>query len=166
MTNRTSAGVADAFYLSIAREFAAKRKNVFRAWVEKDLFVRWWGPHGFTTPVCEMDLRPGGVFRTVLLGPDGRKYPTEGVYREISPPTRLVFSMPFGGEGQPKHESFCEMTLIESKGLTRINVRWRHQTMADREAHEKMGFHKGWRQTLERLEKVVTELEAGGESSD
>jgi uncharacterized protein YndB with AHSA1/START domain len=158
MTNRTDYGVADPFELTIAREYAAKRKNVFRAWVEKDLLVRWWGPNGFTTPVCEMDLRPGGVFRTVVRGPNGGEYATEGVYREISPPTRLVFSVLFGGEGEPKHEAFCEVTLTESKGRTRLTIRWRHQTMADREAHEKMDFEKGWTETLERLEKVVADL--------
>lgn len=157
MINRTEAGLADVFELSIAREVPARRADVFRAWVERDLFVRWWGPHGFTTPVCEMDLRPGGAFRTVMRGSDGKEHPTEGVFREISPPTRLVFSMPFGGRGEPDHEAFCEVTLIENSGRTRLHVRWRHQTVEDRKAHEEMGFEKGWSQTLERLEKVVTE---------
>ena len=158
MTNRTDSGVADAFDLTIAREYAAKRSKVFRAWVEKDLLVQWWGPRGFTTPVCEMDLRPGGIFRTVVRGPNGGEYTNEGLFREISPPTRLVFSMPFGRDGEPQHEAFCEVTLTESKGRTRLNIRWRHQTKADREAHEKMGFNKGWTETLERLEKVVATL--------
>ena len=155
MTNHLDVGVADDFELSISREYAASRNDVFRAWVDREQLVKWWGPHGFTTPECEMDLRPGGRFRTVMRGPDGTDYPTEGVYREVSPPTRLVFSTPFGGEGQPKHEAFCEVTLTESRGRTRLTVRWRHQTVADREAHEKMGFERGWAQTLERLGDVV-----------
>lgn len=155
MTNRAAAGVSDPFDLTIAREFAARREDVFRAWTDRDLLVRWWGPDGFTTPVCEMDLRPGGRFHTVMRGPDGKEYPNDGRFREIVPPARLVFSVPFGGEGQPRHEAFCEVTLVGNRGRTRLNIRWRHQTMADREAHENMGFHEGWRQTLDRLARVV-----------
>jgi len=158
MTNRPDAGIADAFDLNIDREIAAKRKDVFRAWVEKSLLVQWWGPHGFKTPECKMDLRPGGVFRTVIRRPDGKDYLTNGVYREIFPPTRLVFSMPFGGENGKPHESFCEMTLTEDRGRTHLHVRWRHQSMADRKLHEKLGFEKAWGESLERLEKVVASL--------
>lgn len=80
------------FELSIRRLIDAPRSKVFRAWTTPALLQQWWGPHGMTTPECEMNLWVGGVFRTLMRAPDGAEYPTQGVFLEIEAPSRLVFT--------------------------------------------------------------------------
>jgi uncharacterized protein YndB with AHSA1/START domain len=65
---------------------------VFKAWTEPAHLARWWGPKGFTNPICEVDLRVGGAWRIVMRAPNGAEYPGGGVYREIVKPERLVFT--------------------------------------------------------------------------
>ena len=77
--------------LVISRLIDAPRNKVFRAWTEPKVLAQWWGPHGMTTPECEMDLWVGGQFRTLMRAPDGSEYPTSGVFLEIQAPRRLVF---------------------------------------------------------------------------
>ena len=74
-----------AFELSISRMIDAPPSRVFRAWTEPALLQQWWGPHGMTTPECEMNLWVGGLFRTLMRAPDGSEYPTQGVFLEIGP---------------------------------------------------------------------------------
>ncbi len=77
----------------ITRVFDAPPELVFKAWTDPKHMARWWGPRIMTTPVCEMDVRPGGAYRIVMHAPDGSDYPITGVYREVTPPRRLVMTM-------------------------------------------------------------------------
>jgi uncharacterized protein YndB with AHSA1/START domain len=77
--------------LIIERVFNAPPAEVFAAWTDPAILTRWWGPEGHSTPECDMDVRPGGAWRTKLIGPDG-DHIVSGVYREIAPPSRLVFT--------------------------------------------------------------------------
>ena len=70
----------------------APRTLVFKAWTDPKQMSEWWGPHTFTVPVCEMDVRPGGTYRIVMRSPEGVEYPLKGVYREIVEPERLVYT--------------------------------------------------------------------------
>src|SRR5437868_2842338 len=70
----------------ITRVFDAPRSLVFKAWTDPQHMAQWWGPHGFTIPVCEMDVRPDGAYRIVMRGADGVDYPLKGVYHEIAEP--------------------------------------------------------------------------------
>src|ERR671933_1431990 len=72
------------------RVFDAPRRLVFDAWTTPELFARWFGARGWSVPVCEIDLRPGGRYRYVMRGPDGQEVAMAGVYREVVPPERLV----------------------------------------------------------------------------
>ena len=72
--------------LAITRIFDAPRELVFRAWTEPDRAVRWWGPRGFTTAHCEMDLRPGGGYRVCMRSPEGTEHWQRGVCREVVAP--------------------------------------------------------------------------------
>ncbi|HZP60239.1 MAG TPA: SRPBCC domain-containing protein, partial [Opitutaceae bacterium] len=94
--------------LVIARVIAASPERVYQAWTRR--LPEWWGPHGMTTPVCEMDLRAGGIFRTVMRAPDGKEYPTRGSFLEVVPNERLVFSDAYEPGWQPAAEHF--MTAI------------------------------------------------------
>jgi uncharacterized protein YndB with AHSA1/START domain len=93
MTARHDSAERPLKELTFTRVLDAPRDVVFRAWTDPAHLARWWGPNGFTSPVCELDIRPGGAIRIDMLGPDGRYFLMGGEYREIVPPERLVFSI-------------------------------------------------------------------------
>jgi uncharacterized protein YndB with AHSA1/START domain len=135
--------------LTISRSFNAPPERLFRAWTTPDELKQWWGPHGMTTPICEIDARPGGIFRTVMRDASGTEYPNTGVFTAVDRPRRLVFSeetteAPFAG-------AFAAITFEDQGGRTLLTAHWRHQSAADRDAHERMGFHDGWGQMFDRL---------------
>src|SRR5437879_6953424 len=76
----------------ITRIIDAPRARVFKMWTDPKHLAQWWGPKGFTNPVCELDLRVGGALRIVMRAPDGVDYPMGGLFREIVEPERLVFT--------------------------------------------------------------------------
>src|ERR1700739_5045499 len=76
----------------ITRIFDAPRELVFKAWTDPKHVAQWWGPKGFTNPVCELDVRVGGAIRIHMRSPDGSVYPMKGEFREIVPPERLRFT--------------------------------------------------------------------------
>ena len=141
--------------LVIARVIDAPRERVFEAWTTR--FREWWGPHGMCTPFCEMDLRPGGVFRTVMRAPDGTEYPTKGVFLEVLAPERIAFTDAFEPGWQPSTDAFFTAIItFESLGdSTRLTARELHWTVRHREIHERMGFHQGWGESFDRLAAIV-----------
>src|SRR5229473_4268217 len=91
--------------LVITRTFDAPRDLVFKMWTDAKHMAQWWGPHGFTNPVCELDVRPGGAIRIDMRGPDATVYPMTGVYQEIVEPERIVFtSAALDEKGHPMFE--------------------------------------------------------------
>ena len=134
--------------LVITRVFDAPRSLVFKAWTEPDRAARWWGPQGFTTLHCTMDVRIGGAFRVCMRSPDGTEYWKQGVYREVAEPERLVFTFAWeDAEGKPGHETVVTVTFAEHGAKTRLTL---HQavfeTVAARDSHQ-----AGWTSTMERL---------------
>ena len=89
--------------LTLTRILDAPRELVFKLWTEPHHLAQWWGPHGFTNPVCELDARAGGAIRVHMRAPDGTTFPMGGAFEEIVPPKRLVFttSAHAGGETPP-----------------------------------------------------------------
>ncbi len=143
--------------LVLTRIIPAPRERIYRAWTTQ--LSQWWGPHGMTTPFVEMDLRPGGIFRTVMRAPDGTEYPTKGVFLEVVENERIVFTDAFGPGWEPSPDIFfTAITTFESLpgGKTKYTARALHWTAANRENHEKMGFHQGWGESLDRLVTLVT----------
>src|ERR1700730_17678211 len=105
--------------LKITRVFDAPREVVFKAWTDPKQLAQWWGPHGFTNPVCELDARPGGAIRIHMRGPDGTVYPMTGVYKEIGEPERLVFtSAALDEKGNPLFEVLNTVTFAQQGGHT------------------------------------------------
>lgn len=143
--------------LVISRVIPASRERLFIAWTTE--FQQWWGPHGMTTPFCEMDLRPGGAFRTIMRAPDGTEYPTKGVFLDVVVPQRIVFTNAFAPGWVPDPDIFfTAVTLFDDLGggKTRYTARALHWTAEDCRRHEKMGFHQGWGESLDRLAALVT----------
>lgn len=147
----------------IARVINAPRESVFKAWTEPERLKRWWGPKGFTTPYCKVDLRPGGVFHYCMRSPEGRDYWGIGVYREIVRPERIVYSDSFadaqGNPVPPSHygmspghpsETLVTVTFSEREGKTELTLR--HSIPES--VPERKGAQQGWSEMLERLEEL------------
>jgi uncharacterized protein YndB with AHSA1/START domain len=99
----------------------APRRLVFEARTDPKHVAQWWSPHGFTNPVCELDVRPGGAIRIDMRGPDGIVYPMTGVYQEIVEPERLVFtSAALDDEGKPLFEVLNTAAPRISRGWKRV----------------------------------------------
>ena len=139
--------------LILTRAIAAPRERVYRAWTEPELLKQWFAPLPWTTPHVENDVRAGGSSLVVMRGPDGSEFPNRGVYLEVVANERLVFTDAFSSAWEPSEKPFMTgiLTFEEADGGTKYTARVRHWTVADREAHEKMGFHEGWAICTEQL---------------
>lgn len=131
----------------VTRLLDAPRPLVFEAWARPEHLARWWGPRGFALPACEIDFRPGGAYRMVMRGPDGLDYPFHGVYREITAPSRIVFSAVIA-EGVAV---LTTVTLEDEGERTRLTVR---QTVPAMEEAAR-GQRQGWTESLERLAELL-----------
>jgi uncharacterized protein YndB with AHSA1/START domain len=147
--------------LVLTRVIDAPREKLFRAWTEPELLKRWFAPLPYTTPAAELDVRPGGSSLVVMRGPDRQDMPMRGVYLDVVPNERLVFTDAFTKAWEPSEKAF--MTAIVTfedlgGGRTRYTVRALHWTVADREKHEEMGFHEGWGRCADQLAALVATL--------
>lgn len=146
--------------LVLSRLIDAPRAALFRAWTEPALLQQWFAPLPYTTPIVEIDVRPGGTCFFVMRGPDGKEFPNRGVYLEIVPDERIVFTDAYSSAWEPSAKPFMTViaTFAEEAGRTRYTARVRHWTVADREAHEKMGFHRGWGICADQLAALAARL--------
>jgi uncharacterized protein YndB with AHSA1/START domain len=146
--------------LVLTRLIDASREKLFKAWTDPALLKQWFAPLPWTTPVAELDVRPGGANLIVMRGPDGKEFPNRGVYLEVVKNERLVFTDAYTKAWSPSEKPFMTVvvTFEDEGGKTRYTARVGHWTVADREAHEKMGFHQGWGQCTDQLAAVVAKL--------
>jgi uncharacterized protein YndB with AHSA1/START domain len=143
----------------------AARELVWKAWTDPQHVAQWWGPNGFTNPVCELDVRPGGAMLIHMRSPDGTVYPMTGVYQEIVEPERLVFSSgALDNTGQPLFEVLTTVTLTEDGGKTTLTVRARVVKSTPAAAPHLAGMKEGWNQTIDRFAAYVARIYQGGES--
>ena len=138
--------------LELTRVFDAAREVVFKAWTDPERLKKWWGPAGFTNPVCEADARPGGAIRIHMRAPDGAVYPMSGVYHEVVEPERLVFtSAALDEKGKPLFEVLNTVTFSEEGGKTKLTLRARVTSMTKEAPRYLAGMEEGWNLSLERL---------------
>jgi uncharacterized protein YndB with AHSA1/START domain len=142
--------------LHLRRFFAAPRQMVFDAWTKPEMLKEWWGPKGFTNPVCEMDARTGGEILIHMQAPDGTVYPMTGRFVEFYPPYRFHFtSGPVDQEGRQLFETWTSVFFEEKNGGTEV-VLDVHVTKSTPEAARYLkGMREGWSQSLDRLEAFV-----------
>jgi uncharacterized protein YndB with AHSA1/START domain len=138
----------------ITRLFDAPRELVFVAWTDPNHVVHWWGPHGFTNTIDEMDVRPGGVWRFVMHGPDGVDYQNQIVFVEIVKPERLLYTH---GSGEPNDPDQFEVTVTfdDQDGKTALTMRMLFATAEARERVAGFGAIEGGNQTLDRLAEYL-----------
>jgi uncharacterized protein YndB with AHSA1/START domain len=159
----------------LTREFSAPRDLMWKTWTERDRLMQWFGPKGFTMPVATMDLRPGGTFHFSLQAPDGKTMWGKFVYREITPPEKLVwinsFSDPEGGLTRHPFsatwplEMLTEATFTEHEGKTTVTITWLPIDATDEECQSyeagRPSMAQGWGGTLEQLTTYLAKARPG-----
>lgn len=151
----------DARDLVLQRIIDASPDKLYRAWTEPELLKRWFAPEPWTVPRAELDVRVGGASLVVMRGPDGADHPNRGVYLDVVPDARLVFTDAYVDAWTPSAKPFMTVVLgfaAAEGGRTRYTVRVRHWTPADRDTHEAMGFFEGWGRCADQLAAVAAGL--------
>ncbi|MDZ4717612.1 MAG: SRPBCC family protein [Roseiflexaceae bacterium] len=144
----------------LTRVFAAPRDLVWQAWTDARHVDQWWGPNGFRNQAYEMDVRPGGVWRYIMHGPDGTDYDNRIVYHDVVQPERLVYTHSSDIDNDP--DSFHVTITFEAHGdKTQITMRSLFATAAQRDATIAFGAIEGGTQTLGRLAEYLTAMNAG-----
>lgn len=130
---------------------------VWEAWTDPEQLKQWFTPAPWKTVQCEIDLRAGGRFYTVMESPEGERFPGDGCYLEVVPNRRLVFTDALLPGYRPAENPF--MTAIveitpEGSG-TRYRAVAMHSSEATREKHEEMGFAEGWAKALDQMVAMI-----------
>ena len=139
--------------IAMTRVFDAPRSLVFEAWTNPEHVPHWMlGPAGWTMPVCEIDLRPGGAWHFVWRKADGAEMAMTGVYREVTPPERLVSTEKWGPEWP---ETVNTLTLTEQDGKTTLTNTILYPSKDARDAALKTGMKDGATESFERLDAYL-----------
>ena len=147
--------------VTITRVFEAPRAQVFHAWTDAAQLAQWFGPKGFTNPVCEFDPRIGGKIRIHMRAPDGTIYPMKGEVREMTPPERLAFTnIAVDEAGNHILEGFTTVTFADESGKTRMTLHTRARAVVDTAAAYLEGMEMGWTMSIDKLEAQLASAAA------
>lgn len=139
--------------LVLERVIDVPRELVWAAWTKPEHIKKWFTPAPWTVADCEIDLRPGGMFRTTMRSPEGKEFPNVGCYLEVVTNERLVWTDGLLPGYRPAPNPFMSAVLLlkpEGKG-TRYTAIALHRDEAGRKQHEEMGFQEGWGKALDQL---------------
>ena len=145
------AKLAERPSLALTRSYHVAPEKVWRAWTDPEALKRWWGP-GAPQPVAlaQLDLRVGGRFRILFGGPEGKDHEVQGVYKEVVPNRRLVFTWTWPNS-TPERES---LVTIEFKAVGRgTELVFRHEQLFDEAVRD--GHRRGWTESLVKLEQFL-----------
>ena len=158
--------------LVLERVVDVPRELVWIAWTVPERLKQWFTPAPWTTVECEVDLRPGGIFRTVMRSPEGQDFPNLGCYLDVVENERLVWTNVLGPGFRPTvrpTDDSCEafaftaaVSLAPHGTGTKYTAHVIHGTEVGRDRHLEMGFHDGWGTALEQLVALVKRMQAGG----
>jgi uncharacterized protein YndB with AHSA1/START domain len=159
----TPHAVDPALDLELNREVDVPPELVWKAWTTPDLLKQWFAPKPFEMPDCEMDVRPGGIFRTVMRSPDGDEFGGVGCYLEVVPNERLVWTSVLAPGYRPQPADDLPFTAIielqpTGSGGTRYRAIAIHQSPEHNKQHADMGFIEGWGACLDQLVELVKTL--------
>ena len=151
----------DRYTLEITRALHAPRTSVWRCWTETELFRQWFCPAPWTVTEADFDLRPGGRMNNVMAGPRGERIENVGVWLEIVPQSRLVFTDAFSENYMPRPDAFMTgfVELSEADpGSTRMVWGARHASEDAMLQHLDMGFEDGWRAAADQLDRLAQKI--------
>ncbi len=159
-TDKLYTTVNDKRELVLTRLIDVPRDKLFRCWTEPALIVQWFTPPPWKTIHAALDVRPGGASCITMQGPDGTEVTNRGLYLEVVPDQRLVFTDAFTSAWELSSKPFFTVVLtFEDEGAqTRYTARALHWTAEDCAAHEKMGFYEGWGVATEQLTALAKTL--------
>jgi uncharacterized protein YndB with AHSA1/START domain len=161
-TNNSATNTADREII-ITRTFDAPRALVWKAWTDPQQIAQWWGPHGFTNPLCEWDARPGGKILVHMHGPKGSPFdfdmPMKGTFHKVIAPERLVFTSSAldDAAGNPQLETLNTLTFTERNGKTTLTLHAQVVKAMPAAAGAVGGMEQGWSQSLEKLAAFLKE---------
>ncbi len=153
--------------LSFTRVVDVPRPSVWRAWTEPELLMPWFCPLPWKTVDCEIDLRPGGIFRTTMMSPEGTEYPNVGCYLEVLPNAKLVWTNALlpgfrpnavaqtSGSNDVNFLFTAKVELADHPQGTRYTATVIHADEAGCQKHADMGFEGGWSTALDQLVAMV-----------
>ena len=147
--------------LELVRDVDVPPELVWRAWTEPELITQWFAPKPYETPQCDIDLRPGGRFRTVMRSPEGDEFDNEGCFLEVVPNERLVWTSALAPGYRPQADDMPFTAIVELEaagGGTRYRAVAIHQNADDQKKHKEMGFEEGWGAALDQLVALVKTL--------
>ena len=144
----------------IERVFDAPRELVWKAWTDPEHVAKWWGPDGMTTRVDELDLRPGGKWRYVMLGPDGSEYPQSGIFREIVVPEMIVTSAVFEMGSNPPQKVVLTYRFEDLGDKTKVTLV--HSADEVYGEQERIGVIAGWDSNFDSLGDHLATLVSTG----
>jgi uncharacterized protein YndB with AHSA1/START domain len=141
----------------MTRFFDSPLELVFKTYIDPNLIPQWWGPKRLTTTVVKMDVRPGGIWRFVQRESDGNEYVFNGMYHEIVPPKRLVYTFEF--EGMPGHVIVETVTFEQEHGSkTKLINKSFFQTIEDRDMMLNLRVGGGAAESMDRLAELLKYL--------
>ena len=156
MTAATKTAPYGEASVTLTRVFEAPRALVWQAWTDPTMMAQWFGPRGFTNPVCELDVRVGGSLRIVMRGPDGNDYPMKGVFSVVLPPERLVFTnIAVDKDGNHLLEGETTVTFAEKGGKTTLILETHAVGLVPIAPQMLGGMEAGWTQSIDKLEELV-----------
>jgi uncharacterized protein YndB with AHSA1/START domain len=143
-----------AFELEFTRVIDAPRARIYKAWTNPEQMTKWFAPKPYQLAVNRIDLRTGGTFDMAMRGPNGEDFPFTGTYREVVPPSKLVWSGEFPGD--PKDNMLTVVTFEEEGSKTKLHVRQSFNVMTAAVKHATAGAKQGWTMTLDQMTEFVT----------
>lgn len=144
--------------LVLVRETDIPAARLYAAWTTPELLVHWFTPQPWSTKSCEIDLRVGGTCRTVMVSPEGEEFPNVGVYLELIPNEKIVFTDAYRAGWEPNPDLFFTGVLTFETlpgGGTRYTARVMHWTKEACEKHAAMGFADGWGKAYDQLVELI-----------
>lgn len=146
--------------LTLTRLIDAPREAVYKCWTAPELLVQWFAPLPYTTPSAQLDVRAGGSSLIVMRSPEGVDMPNPGIYLEVVPNEKLVFTDAYTSAWTPNQKPFMTaiLTFEDENGKTRYTATVRHWSAEDCETHKKMGFHEGWGQCTDQLAALAAKI--------
>jgi uncharacterized protein YndB with AHSA1/START domain len=146
--------------LKLTRLIDAPREKLFRCWTDPTLIPLWFCPPPWSVSHVENDVRPGGSSLVIMKGPNGEEMPNPGVYLEVVPNEKLVFTDAYTSAWEPSDKPFMTgiLTFEEESGKTRYTARVLHWTAEDKAQHEAMGFEQGWGIATDQLASLAKRI--------
>jgi uncharacterized protein YndB with AHSA1/START domain len=164
MNDPASSGQTSELDLVLRRVVDISPERLWLGWTTPEIVQRWFAPAPWKTIDCEIDLRPGGVFRTVMRSPEGRSFPHVGCYLDVVPNEILVWTNALGPGYRPNLAAFANpcitavITFARHGAGTTYTAVAMHKDVDDCRAHEAMGFHEGWGKAFDQLVTAVRDL--------